>query len=1015
MKSNPSQKGVVHLVLPMQGGNQFYEIVFDGNETSVKAEHEVVEEVVIRSPWDLLANNGSTDYRNLTISSTVHKVKNTSSNTISTLKASRTIFKPYQYKPLVKFLQSSNKRILIADEVGLGKTIEAGHILLEFAARGYLKNALIICTNSLREKWQRELQNKFSLSFKVYDKRKELIRDIKDEANGGRKSIFGIINYEKLRPNPLPGDISISDIIEETGYRFDFVICDEAHKVRNSETQQHQGLRRLLSSADASVFLTATPIMTNLKNLHSLVKLLEPNRYSSYNVFRNDVESNRPFIRALAQLNSGMPFKEVAESLHNETLSVEHTADDVVFLRLNKKVSEKFKDDKLYQRARKRLLEGTEDKYNLVRIQNDLMELNSLNHMYTRTRKKEVIGGDEIVKREPRTIRVKLTEKERAAYDQVVSTYEDDPEMILALIQKKRLISSCLPAYYLSKEQVLNGEFDLNDEDSKFKLFRELIDTVVIKEGKKLIVFSFFTKTLLYLKAKLDALSIRNELIYGEVSGEERVERLDRFKENAEIKVFLSSEVGSEGLDMQFCDALVNYDLPWNPMVVEQRIGRIDRVGQQSPVINIYNLVLADTIEDKIVTRLYERINLFKESIGDMEEILGETTLTDGRDIEGSIEELYRTELSQEEIDKRLNQIVEVIERTKLHKEQLAKDLDSSFANDMHFNEQIRSITENKKYLTSTEILKYIESIFRIELSDLKLEVDNKEQMGRIIIPAHSKNRLFDFIDRYKDHKRENPELDDLYRKFKKDHFQADEIEFTIDQQKAFERKTLEYISAFHPLVNAITNYFLEHSFDKNLSHKAAISKEFLSQERREEGKFSEGYYILVIYRISVLKDDGIRDEPSINHLIHTALFDLNTDDLENMGQEESDSDHLFAQLQEHAEQLLDDINPDKEFVDAIRPSVMMRIKAKEDEVKEDEELKFFSDINRIAEQNIDVLERRRDRLEGQIEVGSKIEPVQRKNLATLENEIQNIRTRMNQARIEVSNSIISVNLIQIK
>src|SRR5690606_22794853 len=108
--------------------------------------------------------------------------------------------------------------------------------------------------------------------------------------------------------------------------------------------------------------------------------------------------------------------------------------------------------------------------------------------------------------------------------------------------------------------------------------------------------FALFKNTLKYLNLRLKKVGIQTALIHGDI--DDRVSEIEKFKTDNDIKVLLSSEVGSEGLDMQFCDALVNYDLPWNPMVVEQRIGRIDRFGQESPIVNIYNLIIKDSIQE---------------------------------------------------------------------------------------------------------------------------------------------------------------------------------------------------------------------------------------------------------------------------------------------------------------------------------------------------------------------------------------------------------------------------------
>src|SRR5438067_1191461 len=119
---------------------------------------------------------------------------------------------------------------------------------------------------------------------------------------------------------------------------------------------------------------------------------------------------------------------------------------------------------------------------------------------------------------------------------------------------------------------------------------------MVNRDKQKVIVFAFFKKTLRYLQIRLAESGILCEIIHGEV--EDRDGPIQRFREDGAVKVLLSSEIGSEGLDLQFAHILINYDLPWNPMVVEQRIGRVDRVGQESRIVNIYSFVLEGTIEE---------------------------------------------------------------------------------------------------------------------------------------------------------------------------------------------------------------------------------------------------------------------------------------------------------------------------------------------------------------------------------------------------------------------------------
>ena len=244
------------------------------------------------------------------------------------------------------------------------------------------------------------------------------------------------------------------------------------------------------------------------------------------------------------------------------------------------------------------LLNGDDKAEIRAQIQQDLVELNSLNHIYSRTRKKDVMNDK--ISLDPKNISVMLSDIERQIYDGVINQYDDQKN--LGLIQRKRQMASCIVAFQTSRTALERGVYERDIPDAKYEAFKTIIDEVVLKKKRKIIVFAFFTNTLLYLRNKLNESGIQCEIIYGSIT--DRTERIDKFHHNEEIKVLLSSEVGSEGIDLQFCDALVNYDLPWNPMVVEQRIGRIDRIGQENKIIHIYNLIISDTIEEKIYERL---------------------------------------------------------------------------------------------------------------------------------------------------------------------------------------------------------------------------------------------------------------------------------------------------------------------------------------------------------------------------------------------------------------------------
>jgi hypothetical protein len=212
----------------------------------------------------------------------------------------------------------------------------------------------------------------------------------------------------------------------------------------------------------------------------------------------------------------------------------------------------------------------------------------------------------------------------------------------------------------------------LGQEDPKFEAFEAIVTQKQLLLNNKLLVFSTFRHTLTYLERRLSASQVRLAVVHGGVPEDKRRDIRARFKlprEDPEaLDLLLSSEVGTEGLDYQFCDALVNYDLPWNPMRIEQRIGRIDRRGQRSETVAIINMVTRGTVDASIYTRCLYRIGVFQQALGGSEEILGELT----REIRSIAENLSLTEEEREERLKQLadNKLGRIQEQTHLEEQQ---------------------------------------------------------------------------------------------------------------------------------------------------------------------------------------------------------------------------------------------------------------------------------------------------------------------------------------------------------
>lgn len=861
------ENGTIVLVYPKRPGKQLYDVVFESGLRKPALESTLIPVTDYSDPFDCCRKGIYGSNSDFTCINTSYKIRNTSNNTISSLKASRTIFKAYQFKPLLKFLNSRNHRVLIADEVGLGKTIEAGHIMLELSARRELNNALIICPKSLMEKWQKELKNKFGFVFEIYSKDR-LIYDI----NNKEGYVRGIVNYEQLRPS---GEKSIFDTLDQSYKKFDFILCDEAHRLRNDDTLTHMGIAKLLESPAAAVFLTATPVMTKRENLFNLLKLLDPKQYSDYSVFMNTLAINRPFIRAISAINANEDFDSILEDLASSEVTTYYTIGENEYQHDYTKeatIDERFKDSPLYQRIVKNLQSGKTDNETRVNIQFDLSAMSPMNNLFSRTRKREITTDWTQAVRDTHTRIIHLYPDELEAYTAVIENYSEGD---LGLIQRKRQVSSSVYGYLNERDRLILGYDDYEDmPDAKIDELVKIIDAIQ-KGGKMhLIVFAIFKDTLRYLGIRLSKLGYNTFQIHGDVKAEEREKIIEEFQYSPNFSILLSSEVGSEGLDMQFCDAMVNYDLPWNPMVVEQRIGRIDRFGQTSPKVHIYNLVVENSIHVKIYKRLLDRIGIFKDCIGDLEAILDKvlenTGYTDIQEWFESLEkELYSNKLTEEEKDEKIDAIAKAVETENHNQEEIATGLTNTLTNDTYFRKAIGDIDRYGQYVTAEEILNYVRLLIEKKLPSCVLVQDDiMPTVYHFNIPLSQPKLLTSFLE-------ENLpvgkgyDYEQMNRQFKSKVFGETTIVMTFDQDTAYKHKDLEFINAYHPLVVAAYVYF-----EKN---KASLDKTFSLEIRRcaLEGIESpiSGEYFLGLYVL--LSEKHLYGSSTTLELLRPVLFDI--------------------------------------------------------------------------------------------------------------------------------------------
>jgi ATP-dependent helicase HepA len=742
-----SGRGVVTEVL-ITGSDPQYKVFFAGGTQLYSSRHlELAAGTtsVDADPVALLRDGTLANAETFRAFMTLAKLEKPLTDNLYSFAASRTERLPHQFKAVLKLLGNPYGRLLIADEVGLGKTIEAGIILTELNARGPLDHILVTCPSALTEKWRQEMRDRFLLDFEVVDSQR--FREF--------------VSADQNGPSPEPRRIIASlellrraENLEALGTAapsIDVVVVDEAHHMRNLGTASNELGEVLTGLAETVIFLTATPLNLGRDDFFQLMRLLVPDEFPQLETFNALIEPNAHINLALRHLRAGWPphFAEALGALRK----VEGMAVGARFTTSARYLSTRL----ILERGARGEVVARED---VVRCQRNLIELNTLSHVFTRTRKREV--QEFFPTRRSATVAVTFTAEEREFYDAVtdwaLETYVDRAAHLVAATFQ-RLAASCLPALgrRLAEvvrsgvlaigvdeaseladddfgeagtfEEVFAGEdVDLvvettaaerlleawdaygGDVDTKFDGFAQALTSSFVAGAERILVFSYFRGTIDYLAQRLDGILIEGQMLrvlklYGPMSSEQRDQAVTSFRDDPSPCVLLSSEVGSEGLDFQFCSRMFNYDLPWNPMRVEQRIGRLDRYGQASEIIHILNMIVSDTIEERIFHRLYERIKIFESSIGDLEAILGV--------VEFDLASLQRDALSgtltEAELDRRRNLIADVILRRQQDDEVFEQESKKFLSNDDVFLELFNDIERSRRYVTPVELQLLVE------------------------------------------------------------------------------------------------------------------------------------------------------------------------------------------------------------------------------------------------------------------------------------------------------------------
>lgn len=452
----------------------------------------------------------------------------------------------HQRQAVLRVLRDMRGRALLADEVGLGKTIEAGVIVKEYLVRGLARKVLILAPASLLTQWRQELEDKLGIPARI-----------NRSAENWQRWDCIIASLDTARKSPH------ADIIREISW--DIVVVDEAHRLKNRATASW----RLVDGVTKKylLLLTATPIQNDLTELYNLFTLLKPGLLRSYAAFRREFMIDRRSAKQVQPLRQRLAEVMVRTTRREALLRLPRRIVETVPVRLSAAEDEFYRSVLAYARG---LYRGSGGQQGLVLpLILLLRELCSSPDAAQRTLAAMAAGN-----------RLPPDERRRAA----------------ELARVAGTLGECAGKLAAAT-------------------------TWIARQREPVIVFTEFRATQEALARRLAAAGVNVVLFHGGLSRDARTAAVQAFRDTG--GVLISTEAGGEGQNLQFCRTVVNYDLPWNPMRVEQRIGRVHRLGQTRDV-HIVNFIAPATIEDHVYRLLHEKLQMFRQVIGDLDLILAQ-------------------------------------------------------------------------------------------------------------------------------------------------------------------------------------------------------------------------------------------------------------------------------------------------------------------------------------------------------------------------------------------------------
>ncbi|HCV69866.1 MAG: helicase-related protein [Christensenellales bacterium] len=533
------------------------------------------------------------------------KIRNETSAGILSALSSGVIPLPHQLHVLERALETRNIRYILADEVGLGKTIEAGMIIKELKARGLITRILVVCPTGLVSQWSVEMQEKFHEKFQVIlPSDFDTIRRLTDNDDVYGQFDQVISPMDSIKPVEKHAGWSDKRVEKYNHERieaiinsgWDLIIIDEAHRVAGSSSYvARYKLGYLLSQASPYLLLlTATPHNGKTEPFLRLVRLLDEQAFPNYKSIVK--EQVAPYLirsekREAIDNNGNLLFKKRYTHLVELHWDERHSLQRQLYELVSSYVS------KIYDKAR------WNRKKNMCLI-------------FLMIIMQRMVTSSTAAVRQSLEHRLRVLLEEETRVNTMSESDWDERDIEDGDADAMEAMSLDRSAEIEELKMIISvaKQAEFQHHDVKVDALFDTIDELQSEDpAQKIILFTEFVGTQVYLKELLESRGYSVSVLNGSMDIEERNNALNEFKMSTGI--FISTDAGGEGLNLQFANIIINYDLPWNPMKIEQRCGRADRIGQQRDV-HIYNMIIGDTVESRVREVLEEKLSVIMKELG---------------------------------------------------------------------------------------------------------------------------------------------------------------------------------------------------------------------------------------------------------------------------------------------------------------------------------------------------------------------------------------------------------------